>query len=1140
MSNVLTYGYFYGVWLLNRLFCVQFYANLVRRIRAMTDFKVVRVKQGELRGRAEYNFNGEKFYSYKGIPYAAPPVGKLRFKAPRPPHSWEGVRDALEEGSPCRSRDFINITQFVGSEDCLYLNVYASEKPDNDKKPVMVFVHGGGFMTGSSTSDFYGPQFLLTEDIVLVTLNYRLGAFGFLAFENPSIECPGNQGMKDVLQALKWVKENISVFHGDPDNVTLFGESAGAAIVHYLTFAPEAWDYFHKIICQSGSANADWAYDRSRPHELAKELGFVSDNDQEVYEFLVSVPEEEIAEAQEKLITYEDLREGITAVWCPVIEVLCDNEPNLIVEHPFTTMAKGNYYDCPSIFGYNTDEGLLFLSAHGPTGLFLNPEFNDPEVTVPRSMHLVRGSDESKKLGEIIKKFYYGQSIPSIINIVPFIKIMTDIVFSVAIHYAVRRNAENLTSPVYYYRFNVDSPLSLIKKFFQIKYPGVAHGDDLAYLFNNVLTPLKLDKQSLEYKTMYRFVKMWTQFARTSNPNVEDDPLINIDWKPSNDNDTFCLHLDEELSYGVNPDLQRIKFWQNLVDTHLEKFKAYVKRENSTIQSKSQLRMSTLGNIGRKLRKLSLDSAQEEQSQVETGEASKRQGKLKGKKNLDIYENEFYSFEGIPYGKPPIGDLRFKPPLPAEPWEGVFDGTIGTKVCPSYLNVLSYPDLVDEDCLRVNVYTPLGNESQEKLPVMVWIHGGGFFSGSGNSDIYGPDYLMAKNVVLVTINYRLGYLGFLSLKDPTCEVTGNAGLKDQTQALLWVQKNISTFGGDPNNVTIFGQSAGSASISYHILSPLSKGLFHKAILQSGVVLNPWARQARQDYEFIRLMGCTSTDDKEILEFVQNQKLEDILNAQTASFPLEVQSCGEICEISPNVEPNIPSAFLPDTPENILREGRFNDVPIMIGVTDTEGLLMDMHFFIEFKKYQFDNDVLIPRGLQEKLKSKEEIVKTVKKIKEFYKITDIKSMTDYWTDVLFAHQSQVFATEFSRKASNPVYNYLFRISVDDFKFSCKLFNWDVYEGANHGDDLPYLFKSALGPFVTPNTPEAAGIHIMTTLWTNFAKTGNPNPATSDPHINVEWKPFTPNDENYLEIDLKPQPKKSLLKERIQFWNNLYKQ
>jgi carboxylesterase type B len=131
----------------------------------------------------------------------------------------------------------------VGSEDCLFLNVYTQQLPldtINTLKPVMVWIHGGGFSTGSSKSDLYGPEFLLTEDIVLVTINYRLGIFGFLSFEDASLEVPGNAGLKDMVMALKWVQKNISKFSGDPNNVTVFGESAGGMSVHYLVLSPLA------------------------------------------------------------------------------------------------------------------------------------------------------------------------------------------------------------------------------------------------------------------------------------------------------------------------------------------------------------------------------------------------------------------------------------------------------------------------------------------------------------------------------------------------------------------------------------------------------------------------------------------------------------------------------------------------------------------------------------------------------------------------------------------------------------------------------------------------------------------------------------------------------------------------------------
>lgn len=199
----------------------------------------------------------------------------------------------------------------------------------------------------------------------------------------------------------------------------------------------------------------------------------------------------------------------------------------------------------------------------------------------------------------------------------------------------------------------------------------------------------------------------------------------------------------------------------------------------------------------------------------------------------------YYSFQGIKYGKAPIGNRRFKAPLPEAPWKGVRPAVREGASCP-HRNMILENFKGNEDCLFLNVYTPKLPDSQTNpmLPVLFWIHGGGFQFGNGNAFLYGPDYLLPENIILVTINYRLGALGFMNAG--IAEAPGNQGLKDQVLALRWVQENIDKFGGDSNAVTIAGQSAGSASVHYLLMSPLTKGLFKRAIAQSGVALNPWA------------------------------------------------------------------------------------------------------------------------------------------------------------------------------------------------------------------------------------------------------------------------------------------------------------
>lgn len=203
-------------------------------------------------------------------------------------------------------------------------------------------------------------------------------------------------------------------------------------------------------------------------------------------------------------------------------------------------------------------------------------------------------------------------------------------------------------------------------------------------------------------------------------------------------------------------------------------------------------------------------------------------------------------FKGIPYAKPPVAELRWRPPQPVEPWSGVRPATSFGPRCiqvPRPTMSLSYfpPEPESEDCLYLNIWAP-ARTGTERCPVMVWFHGGGYNLGSGSLPIYSGEGFARNGVVLVTLNYRLGRLGFLAHPELTAEsgygASGNYGLLDQLAALRWVQRNIASFGGDPACVTIFGQSAGALSVSYFMASPLAKGLFHRAIGQSGAGFGP--------------------------------------------------------------------------------------------------------------------------------------------------------------------------------------------------------------------------------------------------------------------------------------------------------------
>jgi para-nitrobenzyl esterase len=213
--------------------------------------RLVRTQAGQVRGLQR---DAGGVLAFKGIPYAAPPVGPLRWRPPQPPAPWTGVRDALTFGAGCLSSLANDHRPGPRAEDCLTLNVWTAAREADEKRPVMVWLHGGGFQFGSSANPATDGRLLAAKGVVVVSFNYRLGIFGFLAHPDLDAEAPsGNCGLKDQLAALRWVQANIAAFGGDPGNVTLFGESAGAMAVGILMASPLAHGLFHKAIGESGA-----------------------------------------------------------------------------------------------------------------------------------------------------------------------------------------------------------------------------------------------------------------------------------------------------------------------------------------------------------------------------------------------------------------------------------------------------------------------------------------------------------------------------------------------------------------------------------------------------------------------------------------------------------------------------------------------------------------------------------------------------------------------------------------------------------------------------------------------------------------------------------------------------------------------
>ncbi|XP_044735104.1 juvenile hormone esterase-like [Chrysoperla carnea] len=514
------------------------------------------------------------------------------------------------------------------------------------------------------------------------------------------------------------------------------------------------------------------------------------------------------------------------------------------------------------------------------------------------------------------------------------------------------------------------------------------------------------------------------------------------------------------------------------------------------------------------------------------------QGTLFGKKSLDLNKQNYYSFEGIPYAKTPNGTLRFKAPQPAEPWPEILNATGTLRVCPQP----SYEDYNDEDCLLLNIYSKMSDKLQ---PVMVFIHGGGFVSGGINylyRLYFGPEFLIQEDVVVVEIQYRLNIFGFLSLDDPKYDIPGNAGLKDQVMALKWIQKNIADFGGDPNSVTIFGESAGAASVHLLYLSPLAKGLFHRAIAQSGAATNPWVTSPNKALELADALECPNKTMDAIVECINGTGMNYLLSrgyyhlvAKDAQAHLRN---GEFISFnSLTIEKEKSESFISKNPVDIAKNGEFNKVPIIMGFNSDEGygFLHSNPVRANFK----DSRDLIPKDLKVDLNSSEAL-NLGKRIQEFYygnvtpSYENIDPFIDLLTDSLFVQQIYNFAKLQSNKYEN-VYFYHFDYWTD-LNTQNTYFN-TTRKLVSHGDDQVYMLHNKMKNYKPGDVNIAMAIHRMVKLWTNFAKTGNPN-VQNDPFLNVTWLPIQTNKFNYLHINPSLELKVNPNEERMKFWENIY--
>ncbi|XP_038599168.1 neuroligin-1 isoform X2 [Tachyglossus aculeatus] len=570
-------------------------------------------------------------------------------------------------------------------------------------------------------------------------------------------------------------------------------------------------------------------------------------------------------------------------------------------------------------------------------------------------------------------------------------------------------------------------------------------------------------------------------------------------------------------------------------------------------------------------------------------------GKIRGmKKELN---NEILGpviqFLGIPYAAPPLGEHRFQPPEPPSPWSDVKNATHFAPVCPQnvidgrlpevmlpvwFTNnldvVSSYVQDQSEDCLYLNIYVPtedgpltkkqtddLGDndgaededirDSGGPKPVMVYIHGGSYMEGTGN--LYDGSVLASYgNVIVITVNYRLGVLGFLSTGDQAAK--GNYGLLDLIQALRWTSENIGFFGGDPLRITVFGSGAGGSCVNLLTLSHYSegnrwsnstKGLFQRAIAQSGTALSSWA-VSFQPAKYARMLatkvGCNMSDTVELVDCLQKKPYKELIDQ-------DIQPARYHIAFGPVIDGDV----IPDDPQILMEQGEFLNYDIMLGVNQGEGLkfvenIVDSEDGISASDFDFavsnfvDNLYGYPEG-------KDILRETIK-----FMYTDWadrhnpetrrKTLLALFTDHQWVAPA-VATADLHSNFGSPTYFYA-------FYHHCQTDQVPAWADAAHGDEVPYVLGiPMIGPtelfpcnFSKNDVMLSA---VVMTYWTNFAKTGDPNqPVPQDTKFihtkpnrfeEVAWTRYSQKDQLYLHIGLKPRVKEHYRANKVNLWLEL---
>lgn len=474
------------------------------------------------------------------------------------------------------------------------------------------------------------------------------------------------------------------------------------------------------------------------------------------------------------------------------------------------------------------------------------------------------------------------------------------------------------------------------------------------------------------------------------------------------------------------------------------------------------------------------------------------QAKITGGAISGTAENGISIFKGIPFAAAPIGDLRWRAPAPVKPWSGVRRADAFADACMQAPHSQGNTAPVSEDCLYLNVWTP-ARSARERLPVIVWIHGGGFVGGSTSIPMYDGSGYARKGVVLVSLAYRLGPYGFLAHPELSRESghgSGTYGIQDLLAGLHWVRANISAFGGDPRNVTLFGHSAGSAAVSFLAASPLSKGLFQRVIAMSGASFAPLASSGHEGFG----MSIPSLESAEATgsAFLSKLGVKNIAAARALSADT-IQSATQGMTFRPAADGYV----LSDDLSSLYQQGKFNDTPVLLGHTSDETLAFGGSRSVTPADFE--------KQMQEQFGAQAGPI-----LDAYPHATDadaVRAMRYVRNDTSFAWNMWTWAREQSEHGKGKVFSYYYNN------------HGPQAEGSGHGSDVPFHFQT-LSVRGTPSKENLALSDMISSYDVNFARTGDPNGKGLPP-----WPAFTDQNPLVMVFDAAPSARPYPLLQRV---------